>query len=89
MQHRLNVIKANTFEAAVFVTVGAGSLGLTLVVMTIAMPINQLVALLVALPTAYWTSLGLFFLTDRVAAKVRLRLHRAHCVDCTADTVRD
>ncbi|MGW9242564.1 hypothetical protein ACWGRL_28140 [[Kitasatospora] papulosa] len=84
MQHRLNVLKANAFEAAVFLTVALGSLGSGLVVMTLAMPFNELAALLLALPTAYWVSAGLFALTDRAAYKARIRLHRAaHCTDCT------
>ncbi|MFG3180085.1 hypothetical protein ACGFZC_34205 [[Kitasatospora] papulosa] len=84
MQHRLNVIKANAFEAAVFLIVAAGSLGAALVVMTLLMPLHELSALLVGLPTAYWVSVGLFFLTDRAAYKARIRLHRAaHCTDCT------
>jgi len=90
MQHRLSVLKANAFETAVFLIVAAGSLGIGLVVMTLAMPFSQLVALLVALPAAYWTSVGLFFLTDRAMEKVRLRLHRAaRCTDCTPAAIRD
>ncbi|MEV5131052.1 hypothetical protein AB0K87_11165 [Streptomyces sp. NPDC053705] len=84
MQHRLNVLKANTFEACVFLLVTLASLGLALVVMTVLMPFSQLAALLVALPAGYWTQAGLFSLTDRAAADIRLRLHRAaHCTDCT------
>jgi hypothetical protein len=90
VQHRLNVLKANSFEAAVFLTVAAGSLGAALVVMTVLMPVNELSALLVGLPTAYWVSVALFAMTDRVAVNLRGRLHRAaHCTDCTPAALRD
>lgn len=90
MKHRVNVLKANAFETAVFLTVAAGSLAAGFVVMTIALPFNQVAALALALPTAYWVSVGLFFLTDGATEKVRLRLHRAaHCTDCVPAVPRD
>lgn len=90
MKHRVSVLKANAFETAVFLIVAAASLGLALVVMTVFMPLSEVAALLIALPTAYWTSVGLFFLTDRVAYSTRLRLHRAaHCTDCTPAAIQD
>ncbi|WP_331719523.1 hypothetical protein OG693_39605 (plasmid) [Streptomyces sp. NBC_01259] len=90
MQHRLNVLKGNAFEAALFLTVALASLGVALAVMTIARPVSWGAALLAALAAGYWASVGLFRLGDRAASRVRARLHQtAHCTDCTAAALRD
>ena len=90
MQHRLSVFKANAFEAAVFLIVAAASLGVALVVVTLAMPLGKLAAVAAALPVAYGASLALSWLIDRAVDQVRARLHRAaHCTDCTPAALRD
>jgi hypothetical protein len=90
MQHRLNVLKANAFEAALFLIVALASLGVALAVLAMAMPVSKGAALLTALAAGYWASVGLFLLADLAADKVRVRLHRtAHCTDCTPAALRD
>lgn len=88
--HRMSVLKANAFEAVVFLVVALGSLAAALVAMTVTMPISDLAALLVGMAAGYWVSVGLFTLTDQAAQGIRVRLHRtAHCADCTSPALRD
>lgn len=90
MQHRLNLLKANTFEAFLLLAVAIAALGAGLATLTVAMPLGRLAAIVVALPVTYWASVVLFWLTDRAASPLRTRLHQAaHCTDCTPAALRD